>query len=107
MQIFRIGIPKKAELRHGSVLYKLDESAPNCPVEQEDNEPMPPGNSGSNNPVNDAVPPSHKSQMHQSNYKTIPRHRFGIKGEVAWWHHKIVQDKKFVNEALSNPNAKE
>ena len=36
------------------ILYKLDESAPSCPVEQEDSEPMPLGNNESNNPIDDA-----------------------------------------------------
>jgi len=43
-------------------LYELDESTPNCPVEQEDFEPTPPRDSGSNNPKNDTLRPSHESQ---------------------------------------------
>ena len=53
--------PSKGEILQDSISYKLDKNTPSCPV-QEDFKPLPPGNSGSNNHVDDAVPPSHESQ---------------------------------------------
>jgi len=76
-------IPSKSEVRQDSVLYELDESAPSNPDEQKNFEPIPPGNIGSNNLVDDAVSTSHESQtLRRSNHSIIPCHCSEIKREV-------------------------
>ena len=73
--------PSKGEVHWVSVLYKMDESALSCPVDQENSEPTPLGNSGSSIPTDDTMPPSHEYQiLHRSNRNMIPHCRFKIEG---------------------------